>query len=213
MTETKSTHIKAKHSSVKSSLCVGIILILLAGLVFLSVALYKEKNKQLTPADIEALQKEQVNSVLTEISKHMVLPKDEQPTIATITDVDSLRKDMPFFDKAQNGFKVIVYKEKAILFDPVNDIIIDVAPVIQKKDAAKVQDQQVNKNNIDTKVSDKDKANTQKDLQDKDEVESKTDSSKKDEKKVTNDDEEDIDTVVKDEKSDVNDDNTATSEE
>ena len=115
-------------------ICTSLVVALVVSLFLVSVALYKEKNKKLSLNDIESLQKEQINNVLKEISKHMVLPKDEQPTVATITNVDKLKKQMPFFDKAQNGFKVVVYKEKAILFDPANNIIIDVAPVVQQKE-------------------------------------------------------------------------------
>ncbi len=117
------------------------------GLFLVSVALYKEKNKKISLEDIETLQKEQIDNVLTEISKHMVLPKDEQPTVATITNVDELKKQMPFFDKAQNGFKVVVYKEKAILFDPTNKLIIDVAPVIQQKEGELQQKAEISSEN------------------------------------------------------------------
>ena len=123
-----------KIKKFRKIICTILIIALGVSLFFVSVALYKEKNKKLSLDDIESLQKEQINNVLTEISKHMVLPKDEQPTVATIANVDELKKQMPFFDKAQNGFKVIVYKEKAILFDPANNIIVDVAPVVQQKE-------------------------------------------------------------------------------
>jgi len=142
-------------------LYIGLILVLLTALVLVSVELYKEKNKKITLDDIEALQQEQANSVLSEIAKHIILPQDEQPTIATITDVESLRKEMPFFNKAQNGFKVIVYTEKAILFDPNNDIIVDVAPVMQGKSAEEQgQDEQINEEKL---VDESDRGNKKND--------------------------------------------------
>ena len=113
--------------------CVGISLILFSALLIVSGALYREKHRKITLSDIYALQQEHVNEILAEISKTVELPKDEKPTIATITNVESLSKEMPFFKKAKNGFKVVVYKDKAILFDPVNKKVIDVAPVVQGK--------------------------------------------------------------------------------
>ncbi|MDP3740994.1 MAG: hypothetical protein Q8R08_01550 [bacterium] len=68
--------------------------------------------------------------LIKEISKLIVLPEDEQPTIATVADPEQL-KDQPFFARAQKGFKVLIYTnaKKAILYDPVNHKIVEVAPL------------------------------------------------------------------------------------
>ncbi len=60
----------------------------------------------------------------------ITLPEGEEPTVATITDIEKL-KDQTFFQKAKNGDKVIIYTnaKKAILYDPIARKIIDVAPV------------------------------------------------------------------------------------
>lgn len=65
-----------------------------------------------------------------QVGKSMVLPTDEQPTVATVTDVEKL-KEQPFFSKAKNGDKVLIYTQakKAILFDPLANKIIEVAPI------------------------------------------------------------------------------------
>ena len=123
---------KEKKSILKKLLVIVVFIVLIVALVTVSLAYTKEKNKKITSADIQALQQQEVGMVLDKIAKHMRLPEGVQPTVATITNVDSLRKEMPFFDNAQNGFKVVVYTDKAILFDPINDIIVDVAPVMQK---------------------------------------------------------------------------------
>lgn len=72
----------------------------------------------------------ETNQLVAQVGKLMVLPTDEQPTVATVTDATKL-KDQPFFKNAKNGFKVLIYVKarKAILFDPVKDVIVDVAPV------------------------------------------------------------------------------------
>lgn len=73
--------------------------------------------------------KQEVDVLLTEVKKLIVLP-DEQPTVATVSDVDKLR-DQPFFASAQNGDKVLIFTnaKKAILYRPSAHLIIDVAPV------------------------------------------------------------------------------------
>ena len=72
----------------------------------------------------------EVSQLTSQVSKLIVLPEGEQPTIATVTDVEKL-KDQPFFAKAKNGDKVLIYTQakKAILFDPSANKIVEVAPI------------------------------------------------------------------------------------
>jgi hypothetical protein len=60
----------------------------------------------------------------------IVLPKNETPTIATVSD-PSVLKNQAFFVDAKKGDKVLIYTnaKKAILYDPVIKKIINVAPV------------------------------------------------------------------------------------
>lgn len=68
--------------------------------------------------------------LLEQIGKLIVLPADEQPTVATVADPEKL-KDQPFFAKAQRGDRVLIYTRalKAILYDPIANRIVEVAPV------------------------------------------------------------------------------------
>ena len=70
------------------------------------------------------------SSLLDQVSKLIILPQDEQPTIATVTSLDQL-KNQPFFANAQIGDKVIIYTnaKKAILFRPSEGKIVEVAPL------------------------------------------------------------------------------------
>ena len=73
---------------------------------------------------------DEVSSLLEEISHIYDLPTGETPTLATVTDVDKL-KNQPFFEKAKNGDKVVIYNQakKAILYDPVSHKILEIAPL------------------------------------------------------------------------------------
>lgn len=64
------------------------------------------------------------------VSKLMIIPQDETPTLATVSDPEKL-KDQPFFANAKTGFKVLVYTkaQKAILYDPFLNKIVEVAPI------------------------------------------------------------------------------------
>ena len=82
------------------------------------------------PSSVQKAVQEQVKQLVAEVGRLIDLPSGEEPTIATITDLEKL-KDQPFFKNAKNGDKVIIYTQakKAILYDPVAKKIIDVAPI------------------------------------------------------------------------------------
>lgn len=73
---------------------------------------------------------DQVKKVVAEVGKLMELPTGEDPTVATVTDIDKL-KDQPFFRKAKNGDQVLIYtkSKEAILYDPAANKIVEVAPL------------------------------------------------------------------------------------
>lgn len=86
-----------------------------------------QKNQAANP---QASAQEEVKKVVLEVGKLIDLPAGEDPTIATVTDITKL-KDQPFFQKAKNGDKVLIYTNarKAILYDPVAKKVLDVAPI------------------------------------------------------------------------------------
>lgn len=73
---------------------------------------------------------EETKRLVAEVGKIIDLPAGEDPTIATVTDVEKL-KGQAFFQKAKNGDKVLVYNsvQKAYLYDPKAKKIIDVSPI------------------------------------------------------------------------------------
>ena len=79
------------------------------------------------PAEVT---REQVKELVAQISQFMVLPDGEIPTVATVSDVSKLQ-GQPFFEKAKQGDKVLIYSgaRKAILYDPIARKIVEVAPV------------------------------------------------------------------------------------
>ncbi len=84
-------------------------------------------NAQANPQ--EAAQKEVANLVET-VSKLILLPANENPTVATVTDPAPL-SNQPFFANAKTGDKVLIYTsaKKAILYSPDENKIVEVAPI------------------------------------------------------------------------------------
>ncbi|MDA0376659.1 MAG: hypothetical protein O3A80_05140 [bacterium] len=72
---------------------------------------------------------ETADLILKEIRNLIDIPEDVNPTVATIVDVEILKKKNPFYAKASNGDHLIVTPTRAILYSSVTKRIIDVVPV------------------------------------------------------------------------------------
>lgn len=91
---------------------------------------YFYKNSKLSVGDKKASEEVEAKDLAFKIGKFFVLPTDEIPTLATVTDLEKL-KGQPFFADAKLGYKVLIYTKakKAILYDPVAEKIVNYAPI------------------------------------------------------------------------------------
>lgn len=98
--------------------------------IFGGAAVYFYTQYATLKADPNKTAKAETAKLVSQVSRLIVLPTGEDPTVATVTDLDKL-KDQPFFAHAKNGDKVLIYTQakKAILFDPVANKIVEVAPI------------------------------------------------------------------------------------
>ena len=88
---------------------------------------FSEAQKQLKQINVQT--EEDVRNLVGRIGRLMQLPSHELPTVMTVTDSDRL-KNVNFFTNALVGHKLLIYEKahKAILFDPLQNVIIEVAP-------------------------------------------------------------------------------------
>lgn len=106
-----------------------IVMVLLAVLLIVTLGttyfFYKKSQAVMAKDPVKELEQ-----TIKMVSKHLVLPTNETPTMATVSDPEKL-KDQPFFVNAKKGDKVLIYanSQKAILYDPVADKIVEVAPI------------------------------------------------------------------------------------
>jgi hypothetical protein len=109
-------------------LAVGIILLTALVPSFYFYQKYQETQKILQNPN--AVSQKEIESLITKIGKHIVLPTGEIPTLATVSDINQL-KGQEFFKNAKNGDKVLIYQnaKKAILYRPSINRIIEVGPV------------------------------------------------------------------------------------
>lgn len=133
-TEKKTTEAKdtSKVQAVKAKMtrkrliyaACAVVAILFGLLVWQYLKARSDLKRQQNPA---VAIKEEGQDAQAEVGKIMILPK-ETPTVANISDISKL-KDRVFFANAENGDKVLIYKEakKAIIYRPSTKQIVEVA--------------------------------------------------------------------------------------
>lgn len=113
----------------KKSTFITASLLVVVGLVVSTVYFYNEYQKvKKTPGLIV---KEEIKLVTNSIRRFMELPANEEPTLATITDINKLN-GQEFFKNAINGDKILIYTKaaKAILYRPSTNKVIEFAPLV-----------------------------------------------------------------------------------
>jgi hypothetical protein len=102
-------------------------------IIFISIApayfffkRYEETQQLLSNPTLAARQ--ETEDMIAKVKEYVDLPEDEEPSIVTVSDRDKL-KGHPFFSKAKNGDKVLIYSKarKAVLYDPTEQKIVNVA--------------------------------------------------------------------------------------
>jgi hypothetical protein len=73
----------------------------------------------------------EVVRLLENVSRHMLLPEEGLPMVATVTHAESLIAEQPFYSGVKNGDKLIIFEQsrKAIIYSPTRDIIVNVGPI------------------------------------------------------------------------------------
>lgn len=119
-----------------------IILFLITTVLGLAVSFFFYNQYTKTQKELKSLKKglteaqkpketiSDVAKIVAEVGKLIKLPEGEVPSIATISDIAKL-KEQPFFQNGKNGNILLVYNKasKAILYDPVEKRVIEVAPL------------------------------------------------------------------------------------
>jgi hypothetical protein len=101
---------------------IALAAVIVAGYLYSQVRLLKQNP--------QAVAQKEAADLMVKVGKLLVLPADETPTIATVSDPEAL-KDQAFFAQAVKGDKVLIYAQakKAILYSVTMNKIIDVAPL------------------------------------------------------------------------------------
>ena len=106
-----------------------IILIILLVIGYGAAFYYFQQYKRLT-MDPNAVAKQETAQLVAAVSKLILLPTGEAPSIATVENKEKLASE-PFFANALNGDKVLIYytAKKAFLYRPSTNQVIEAAPL------------------------------------------------------------------------------------
>jgi hypothetical protein len=98
--------------------------------VLLATSIYFGYQYYLLSQDPEQAAQAEVKRLVSEVSRLVILPEGENPTIATVSDPEALQAQ-PFFSGSLKDDKVLIYTkaQKAILYRPSIGKIIQIAPI------------------------------------------------------------------------------------
>jgi hypothetical protein len=98
----------------------------IGGFIFI---LKNTKSKDVGENSESTLQKT-LPEIIAKVGMLMILPLDEEPTMATVSNPEKL-KDQAFFANASSGDIVLIYSKagKAILYNPTENKIVEVSPI------------------------------------------------------------------------------------
>ena len=139
----KSKEVKGKKFRLpitrKALLISGVVVIVFVLIGLSAYFRYKFRASSISANGSTQVQSE-TGAYIAKISKFMLLPVGENPTIATVTDKDKI-SGQPFFANAQNGDKVFLYTQaqKAILYRPAENKVIEVMSVSGVSEIGSVQ--------------------------------------------------------------------------
>ena len=101
---------------------IAVVAIVVAGILYYQLR-KATQNPQLAAQNA-------TTQLVEKVSKLIVLPTGEVPTIATVADPSAL-KSQPFFNGAQKGDKVLIYQQakEAVLYSVSLNKVVNVAPL------------------------------------------------------------------------------------
>jgi hypothetical protein len=153
------TNIKKNKPKSKMGLIAFLLIVVLAAGLLWTYYKYNQAQKTIaylstTKAQQEIAQKE-IDVTLQKMAKHMIMPEGEKPTVARIEDAATLSKQQAFFKGASNGDQLLIFasSSKAIIYNPVKDIIVNVGPIFTEPQNQQTTGQQTTPTTEKTKQS------------------------------------------------------------
>jgi hypothetical protein len=90
----------------------------------------KEAEKREVVDKAVPMGKNDILALISRVSSLILIKGQEEPTVATVQDADSLRKSNPsFYKDVENGDRLLVWSDKAVLYSTKMDKLLSVMPI------------------------------------------------------------------------------------
>lgn len=125
MTTENKTNKKKKILKITGIIFVALFIVALSGFNF-----YLYKKTINTNSDNKELSANEISKIVEKVKKIAVVPEDETPSVAIVTD-PTLLDAKSFFSSAKKGDIVLLYSsiKRVILYDQKLNKVIDMAPI------------------------------------------------------------------------------------
>lgn len=121
-----------KAEKLRAGLLAGLafLLVIVIGIAIFFYGKWQRYRDDPMKAQEEQIQRE-VDKVVKKVSKLMILPEDERPSLVTVDNKDEINNNQEFFRLAEDGDEMLIYRQarKAILYRPGSNRIVNVAPI------------------------------------------------------------------------------------
>ena len=138
------TRSNATNLGVSSTWKWALLVVLLVALGW-SLFSYYNTSRQLAiltdPTIAAEAGKKQTEEVLGKVGKLIILPKDKNPVVATINDVEKLATTQDFYREAHNGDRLVIFpaSKKAVIYDEDDNRIVNVGPIVYNNPEAEAK--------------------------------------------------------------------------
>lgn len=143
MSKVKNSPVSLKRSVLKKTILLAAFVLPVVALAAFGGYYFKKYNDlKNNPVTAQAAAEAEEKRTIDAVTKLYDLPDDEKAVIASVQDVELLKKQYPgYFDKAEVGDKLLLYEKAAlaILYRPKTNQLIRVSPLqVQKQAVIKV---------------------------------------------------------------------------
>ncbi len=129
----KSSSSKFKNSQPNLSWKVLVVIVLIVVALSASFIIWQnvQDSRDQSPDAVAARNEEESTKIVTKVSLILFTESEDEPTVARIDDPDVLRQaNAEFYKNAEEGDYLILYPQRAIIYREGENIIINVAPII-----------------------------------------------------------------------------------
>jgi hypothetical protein len=108
----------------KPAVIVTILALMAVCAVFLWVRQLWTPPAQPLTSDNSPKIKQEVQSTIARVAELVPIKTDERPYVGVITDVDLVKQANPFYKDAEQGDKVLIWSDRAVVYSPSKDKIV-----------------------------------------------------------------------------------------